>query len=58
MRRCRIFVVGPGSFVWLSVFVVSFRLLVVGGWWLVGWVVGWFGRRAVLLIPVATAPDE
>ena len=31
--------------------------LVVGGWWLVGWLII-FGRRAVLLLPVATAPDE
>ena len=79
MRRCRIFVIGPGLFVSLSVFVVSFRSLVVGGWWmvvgcwlvgwlvvwLVGWLVGWLvswlvfvGRRAVLLVPVVTAPDE
>ena len=52
-------------FVSLSVFVVSFRSLVVG-WWLVvggrlvdvgGWLVV-FGRRAVLLVPVVTAPDE
>ena len=41
VRRCRVFVVGPGLFVSLSVFVVSFRSFVVGGWWLVGLVVGW-----------------
>ena len=65
VRRCRVFVVGPGLFVSLSVFVVSFRSLVVGGRCLL---LGRrclvvtcslrLGRRAVLLDPVATAADE
>ena len=47
VRRCRVFVVGPGLFVSLSVFVVSFRSLVVGGrlvvggWWLLACLLGW-----------------
>ena len=47
-----VFGVGAGLFVSLSVFVVSF----VGGLWLA--VVGClnvFGRRVVLLVPVATS---
>ena len=61
VSRVRVFVVGPGLFVSLSVFVVSFRSFVVDGWWLDGLNAGWldgFGRRAVLLVPVVTAPDE
>ena len=46
VRRCRVFVVGPGLFVSLSVFVVSFRslVMVVGGWWMVVgcWLLGCF----------------
>ena len=64
VRRCRVFVVGPGLFVSLSVlfrfvrwWLVVGGWLSVGGWWLVGWLVV-FGRRAVLLVPVVTAPDK
>ena len=67
VRRCRVFVVGPGLFVSLSVFVRLFCSFVCSlrRWFVCrlvrSFVVGWlvcFGRRAVLLVPVVTAPDE
>ena len=68
VRRCRVFVVGPGLFVSLSVFVRfvrrsfvrsvgSFVVFVSLCLFAVCWLVG-FGRRAVLLAPVLTALDE